>query len=203
MPRQPDTRERLIDAAIAVLESEGEVAIRVNDLAESVDVRKPSVYHFFGGREGLVVAALAEMYRRSLLFGAADLTPVLEASQTREQFIEGFFAVVDSLWDESGTRRRAARMEVLGAAVGRPALQSALVEMHQQHTRALAEFYEAAQKRGFIRSSFDPQMLALWSLSAVLGRHFVEIDPTCDGAEWDAITREALRHLVFDEIERS
>lgn len=202
MPRKTDTRERLIDAAIAVLERDGEVAIRVGELAEAVNVTKPSVYHFFGDREGLVVAALAEMYRRALEYGRDALLEVAQAATTREEFEEAFLGTVTSFGSDDGARRRALRVEVLGAAVSRPQLQRAIDQMHRQQMDFVVNILSIGKQRGFVNAPFDLQTAALWASALILSRHFGETDSVADLAEWDTLTREAFRHLLFDDIRR-
>lgn len=192
----------MLDAAIAVLESEGEAAIRVGDLAAAVKITKPSVYHFFGDREGLVVAALAEMYHRTLSLHRERLMEIARSCTNREQFAEALFSIVASFSSEDGVRRRATRMEVLGAAVSRPELQAALVQMHREHDMFMVEFFMVGRERGLMSLSFDPHTAARWTSAMVLGRHFAEIDPAADRVEWDALTRETLAHLLFGEADQ-
>lgn len=201
MERPRNTRERLIDAAIAVLETDGEAAIRVNELASAADVSKPSIYHFFGSREGLVVAALAEMYRRAISVGLGQLQDLARSATTREQFFDAFRTVVASFSAEDGVRRRAFRAEVLGAAVSRPDLRDAIVEMHQHQVSGLVEFLAVGQQRGFVSLPFDPHTTALWATSVMFARHLAEIDPAVDRLAWDGLTMEAFLHLMSRDID--
>jgi len=195
--RQSDIRERLLEEAIAVLERDGEVAIRVDELAKAVKVTKPSVYHYFGDREGLVVEALAEMYHRALTWGREGLLDLARSAATREEFADILFSIVAAFSTEEGVRRRAMRTEVLGAAVNRPQLQSAIVEMHRKQVNFLVEFFRIGKERGLMSLSFDLHTTALWASALILGRHFAEIDPAVDRTEWDAITRETFANLMF------
>ena len=201
MASRTNTRERLLDAAIAVLETHGEAAIRVDELAKVVGVAKPSIYHFFGSREGLVAAALAEMYRRTLSSDRELLLELARSATTREQFVDSFRSVVASYSSEDGVRRRAFRTEVLGAAVSRPELQDAIVEMHREQVFYVVEFLMLGQERGFLSAKFDLHTSALWATAVILGRHFAEIDPSADRVTWDKLTTEALIHLLFGDVD--
>jgi len=200
--RKSDTRERLIEAAIAVLERDGEAGIRVGELADAVNVTKPSVYHFFGDREGLVVAALAEMYRRAFSWGREGLLDIARSAATREQFGELLFSVLASFTSAEGERRRALRAEVLGAAVSRPELQRAIVDMHHEQVRFMVEFLRVGKERGLISLPFDLHTTALWASATIFSRHFAEIDPSADRVEWDALTRTTFAFLMFGEPNR-
>lgn len=193
------TREQLLDAAVAVLETEGETAIRVDDLARMVNVAKPSIYHYFGSREGLVVAALAELYLRSLSFEREPLLEAARTAATREQFVDMFRAVMASFFSDDGVQRRALRIEVLGAAVSRPELQAALAEMNRSMVEFLAEFFAVGTERGFVSLARDPNTMALWAIGVVLGRHVAEIDPGADLDTWDSLTVDTFVSLLFGE----
>jgi AcrR family transcriptional regulator len=197
-----NTRELLLNAAIAVLETDGEAAIRVDELAQGANVSKPSVYHFFGSREGLVVAALAEMYRRDLTYDRKRLSEIAWSATSRQQFIDNFLAIIASFSSEDGARRRAFRIGVLGAAVSRPRLQEAIVEMHHEQVNFLVEFLSVGRERGFITRAVDLHTTALWGSMVILGRHLAEIDRSADSVAWDALTAEAFRHLLFGDESR-
>ena len=197
--RPDNTRERLLQAAIAVLETRGEAAIRVDELARSANVSKPSVYHFFGSREGLVVAALAEMYRRSLAYDRELLLEAARSAADRQEFIRTFRAAIASFSDDDGVQRRAFRTEVLGAAVSRPGLQQAVVEMHREQTSFLTQFFTVGAERGFVSLPYDMHTTALWAIAVMLGRHVAEIDPAVDLAAWDRLTSDTFVRLLFGE----
>ena len=55
-----DTRTRLLEATIVVLDAGGDAAVRVRDIWEQVGVAATSLDHFFGSREGLTDDANAE-----------------------------------------------------------------------------------------------------------------------------------------------
>jgi len=60
--QQADGRRRILDAAVQILESEGEAALRVLDIARMADVVPGLINHHFGGRDQLVAAAQLERF---------------------------------------------------------------------------------------------------------------------------------------------
>ena len=58
------TQQAIVDQAIEIIEEHGEVALRVQDLAERTGASISSIYYFFTDREGLIAAAQAERYSR-------------------------------------------------------------------------------------------------------------------------------------------
>jgi AcrR family transcriptional regulator len=51
MERHP-THQKILDEAIRIIEANGEAGLRVHDIEVAVSVTPPSIYHFFGSREG-------------------------------------------------------------------------------------------------------------------------------------------------------
>jgi TetR/AcrR family transcriptional repressor of nem operon len=58
MGRVSDARERLIEATIDLIWTEGYAAVTVDLICERAKVKKGSFYHFFSSKEELVLAAL-------------------------------------------------------------------------------------------------------------------------------------------------
>lgn len=201
VPRKTDTRERLLDAAIQSIEYGGEAAVRVNDLAVAVGVTKPSIYHFFGDREGLVAAALGEMYRRSLVLFNQFLLESARAARTRADYAALLEQATRSVGGDEGARRRALRAKVMGAAVSRPQLQRAIVEANRQTADELAQFMQIGRDKGFVDSRFDNRTTSLLWIGFVASRHFAEIDEESDLDAWDDIAVDLVRHLVLGSAE--
>lgn len=196
------SRDRLLEAAITVIEEHGEVGIRVDEIAATADVAKPSLYHFYGSRDGLVAAAQAERYRRSLLVGVDDVVARIEDCTSAAEFEALLRAWIASFTSEEGRRRRAIRLDVLGSSVSRPALQAEVDRANNLVTETLAELLARARANGWVLtdSDLDPVDVALWLHGLWNGRYLCELagDPTrAEG--WDHVTITALERLLFGE----
>lgn len=63
--RTGDGRERILDEAEHLFREHGYQAVSLNDVARTVGIRKPSIYHHFaGGKEELFVAVQTRMFER-------------------------------------------------------------------------------------------------------------------------------------------
>jgi AcrR family transcriptional regulator len=60
----PQTRERLLQAAIAVFDRKGYAAASIREIVEKAGVTKPVLYYHFGSKEGLLGAVIAEGERQ-------------------------------------------------------------------------------------------------------------------------------------------
>lgn len=191
------TRERLLEAAIAVIEAEGEVGVRVDQIATTAGVTKPVLYHHFGDREGLIVAAQAERFRRALRFGLAEVAAGAERCQSAADFAALVAAWVRSFGTVDGIQRRRMRIEVLGSAVSRPALHASVQAAADDHTSELAAIIQFAQERGWVSTQFSAATHAAWWTGLVLSRHLVETEPQRhDVDQWDGLTEHVLRFIM-------
>ncbi|MBU3701574.1 MAG: TetR/AcrR family transcriptional regulator [Acidimicrobiia bacterium] len=190
----------MLEAAIAVIEERGEAGLRVDEIAAAAEVAKPSLYHFFGSRDGLIAAAQAERYRRTRNIGLDEVMRKVEACTSADQFAEIIRLWVVSFSSEEASRRRAVRLEVLGSSVSRPELRAEVLKSSDQANEGLVELVRFATSRGWALQSVDiaPEAVALWLEGLWNGRYLVEAhgDPALV-EDWDNVTTTALFRLLF------
>ena len=61
-----DTRRRLIEAALKVIERDGSAGFSTRAVCDIAHVRAPALYHHFGSADGLLSAAVAEAFEQFL-----------------------------------------------------------------------------------------------------------------------------------------
>ncbi|WP_260470820.1 TetR/AcrR family transcriptional regulator [Streptomyces sp. RP5T] len=61
-----NTRERIIEAALHVLETEGVAALTIRRIATDVEISAPVVYQHFANKEALVLELVAHGHRLML-----------------------------------------------------------------------------------------------------------------------------------------
>lgn len=191
------TRDRLIEAAISVIESDGEVAIRVDRVAELAGFTKPVLYHHFADREAIIAAAQAERFRRSLEIGWRDTSESLLTAKSAEEFLALMRYWIRNFASPDGEERRRFRAEVLGSAISRPVLMESVVEASRVHADLLAQSIAIAQSRGWVVDDVPARDLAQWWVGALNSRLFFEIDRENFSLDnWDAITDRALQSII-------
>jgi AcrR family transcriptional regulator len=198
MSQQPPTPERIIEAAIGAIEAGGEAALRIDVVARQAGITKPSIYYFYGDRDGLVAAAQAERYRRSLLNGLEEAIDMTRAATSREEFEALLPLYVDVVMQPAGAHRRAQRIQVLGSAVSRPALTEEVVAATERAVELTTELVKIPLDRGWATPGYDTDAIALWWLSNTQGRHLFDL--VADERlheQWRAITIAQLRLLYF------
>jgi AcrR family transcriptional regulator len=195
-----DVSTRLVEATIRVIETEGEVGVRLHDLSREVGVAISAVYNYFGSRDGLIVAAHAERYIRS----AVDLTEWYVDAVSQCESADDFRSLIDKtvvvVSDPSRASRRLARASVIGSSVGRPDLIKAILELDRNQVKVLGDCLEHAKQKGWVRADLDSEAAVLWWFGIVNARVAVELGPTVISEErWDFMFREAAHFLFFGE----
>ncbi|MFM8857665.1 MAG: TetR/AcrR family transcriptional regulator [Actinomycetota bacterium] len=192
-----NTRERLLEAAISIIEAEGEDGVRVDRVAEIAGFTKPVVYHHFADREDLVIAALSERYFRSISFAVDDIKFAAARCRTAAQFADVLQKAVESFGTAEGIHRRQLRVEALGAAVSRPVLQASLIEANRRQAELFGEVLQIAREEGWLRVDVDPLDLAAWWTGLMLSRHLIEIDSTnFDPDIWTQISSWTVGQMI-------
>ena len=193
-----DTRTRILEAAISVIEDTGEGTLRVQKIAESVGVREPSVYHFFKNREELVEAAHIERYRRSHLEMVRPFQAGAALADNAEDFRRIVKKILSLVYSAEREDIRSTRMSVLGAAQTSPKIAEAIREINFEISSRLAEVFLTAQEKNWIRKEVDPLAAAYWINGQILGRVMAEMDKErVDLDKWNQISETAVSYFLF------
>ena len=191
------TRERLLEAAISIIETQGEGAIRVDQVAELAGFTKPVLYTYFKNRDDLIVAAQGERYLRALELGRSDVEDAVRKCSNANEFFLVMKKWVSSFSGSDGELRRRFRIEVLGSAISRESLQEKLREANRRQAQDLGALLAIAQERQWLTLDAEPQDLSMWWTGLVLSRYLIEMDAEYhDTAAWDAITMNTMRSII-------
>lgn len=195
------TRDRILEAAVAILESAGEAGVKIREVAALAGAAPTSIYYFFRSREGLLEEALLEAYRRTLFAPFVLLSGRVAQCRGREDLRQAFLDLIAFNTGEDGVLRRRQRKAVLGSAQMRPALHKRIVEVHRQQNATFASLYRDAQAKGWLRKDVDLEAAMGWFIGLVSSRVILEMDPDIgsQAEEWDRITREAVFAVAFGE----
>lgn len=194
------TRQRLLNAAIRIINEKGESGIRIEKLLKDVNVTAPSLYHHFGNREGLVVEAQAERFLRSIRVGVNEVVDVFNSCKTIEDLKGAVRFTLSLKGDAERTQYRLERLNALGAAYARPQLAAKIVEAHEAMVRDIANAMRPFQKQGLIRSDINLEMVVAWYNGSLIGGLLVELQPSAlDPDDWNKTMIDALDHLLFGE----
>ena len=192
-----NTRQRLIEAAITMMEQGGESAVRIKTVAAMAHITEPSVYHFFGSRAGLIEAAQIERFHRSQHDVVGVFASMIRDCTSQEQFFEIVREVLLGTYSDSRAPFRSIRAEIIGSAQSRSALREVVVEAQEAVHAALAEQIEFAKAKGWVRADLDSIAFATWITSLNNGRAVVDLGPKSTvGDAWNQISLDAVLRLL-------
>jgi AcrR family transcriptional regulator len=173
--------QRILERTIQVIETAGEAAIRTNPIAFECGVTPPILYRAFGNREGLIIAAQAERYRRSTEAGLLYLFRYIDEANSREQLRENISTSLDFIFSEQRAENRRLRADVIGSSMSRPELREQLTRIDEEYALAIMERYQPAIDRAGSRGrKITPSlqsghrelsMLVSWLTKAQVLRH--------------------------------
>ena len=193
MTEKNTTRDRLLKATAAAIDKGGEGAVRIRDLTKSCNITAPSIYHFFGSREGLIDAAQAFRFSRGQLQLGNAFASAIHQCKNKAQFVELAHQFLTTMFSYERRAIRNVRLNVLGNAVNRPDLSKQLSHVQEESNKVVGESLRYAQSKGWVRDDFNGDMFAAWLNGMVNSRRLIEmngIHPLAD--EWDVIAKRSI-----------
>lgn len=188
---------KILERAIEVIAEGGEAAIRTNPIAYDCGTTPPVLYRAYGSREGLVVAAQAERYRRTMEDIASDLSRSFMSAESPDDLrarVRQGMAVAFSAQRSVARRNRA---EVMGAAVSRPELQARIAEADRGAVGMIRTSLERAVAEGWI-SGTGLDAVIMWAFAVTNGRLSLEFDDGADyGGSWDKLALGTILDVLF------
>ena len=197
MDNTPDTKTRILDAAIDLIEANGERALRMRDVAAVVGIAEPTIYHYFPDRDSLVVAAHARRYRRELSVTVDPFLPAVQTCESKEEFVKILQSVYHHSFEPGRTSVRATRAEVVGTSFRLEKLRTEVSVAMMESLAPSIEALKLAQSRGWMRTDIDPEAFAIFNLSLISSCIFPEIQNNHDLlAKWEELAISAITAVL-------
>lgn len=178
------SRRALLDTAVAMLEERGSDGFTVEDVLIESGTSSSSLYHHFGSRQGLLVAAQEESYKR--LARAEDRGNLAGgyAAATAQEFLDFVATQLRRIATDPANRAvRRTRLEVAAGALASPELAAQTAAVQEKMCGVIADMYDDAQARGIINPDLDTRAYAIWFHGMTLGRTATE-GGSVDGEAW-------------------
>ena len=151
------TRERLLYAALDLFSINGYAATTVDEIAESVGIKGPSIYKYFKGKEALFheLAELSEKeYRKGMELDSNPTELIHNADQLKQFSIEQLIFTMNN--DTIHKLRRMQAMEQFRNSFIR---EKATLHQHDTISKQFARIFESLMNEGKIETC-DPNLLA-------------------------------------------
>jgi AcrR family transcriptional regulator len=191
--------QRILERTIQVIETAGEAAIRTNPIAFECGVTPPILYRAFGSREGLIIAAQAERYRRSTEVAMSYLFRYIDDANSREQLRENISTSLDFIFTEQRSENRRLRADVIGSSMSRPELREHLIRIDKAYATAIVERYQPAVEKGWLSRDKDYAVIAIWAQGVINARVMVDKGASAETlTAWDELSKRAILSAIFD-----
>jgi AcrR family transcriptional regulator len=191
-------KQRLLELAIEAIDESGEPGIRVSELAQAAGIGLPTLYHYFGNREGLIEEAQAERFIRALRDDAVQLIALLKTCVTKKDLRAALSQAFNSRRSSDRATIRWQRLNALGATYARPALAERIIKDHDEIITQVALALLPFQRKGFIRQDVDLVAVIAWYNGIVMGKNLVEIgNSSVNIEEWERIVDESMVNILF------
>jgi len=180
----PQTRTRLLQAAVHIFERKGYQAASVREVAEMAGVTKPTLYYYFGSKEGLLIAILEDAIRE---FDKTLSVAVARTGTARERLM-GLCEDVFSVFELNIPVVRVAHTVFLGPVDAAPAFD--LTAFERLWRESLQRIVEDGQAGGEFRAV--PPIDVVYGLMGLVD--------SCLNRQMhrglEPVSREALRRII-------
>ena len=194
------TAQKILDETVRIIDEHGEAAVRIQDVLDSCDITPPSIYHFFGNREGLVSEAQVARFRRSFVENDAVLDQILDSITSPTELRAALGAFFSMFFTPERAIERRRRMASMGSAEGRPDLEARFAEVIDTYVEERSRRLEPFQQKGWIRPDLDLRAFNHWLIGVIFGRVYIEMGhDQLEYPAWDAIAERAAAHILFGE----
>jgi TetR/AcrR family transcriptional repressor of nem operon len=170
MGRTSDAKERLMDAALALIWEESYGAVTIDDICTRADVRKGSFYHFFESKSDLAVAAVDRLWREKW---QPELDRAFSPTVGPLERVRGYLAGIHAKQAETALRHG----KVLGCPIcsvgsevstGDPVLSGKLREIFSHKIRYYESAIREALSAGLVEAC-DPHQRAMSLMGLIEG----------------------------------
>jgi AcrR family transcriptional regulator len=183
----------VIEATIKAIEAHGEASVRIDDVLQNTGISKGSVYHHFGGREGLIAAARVMQFSRFVAEDAQNIRETLTKTATVDEFVAAVSVLVQTGNSAERQRARHNRLSVIASSYGRPDLRELLALQQHTHTETIADAVRHGQMMGWVRTDIDARAVAVFVQGYNLARVLLDLDTEPVTTEdWEQVVRVAL-----------
>lgn len=198
MAEENSVKQTLLEIAISTIDESGEPGIRVSQIVEAAGVTIPTLYHYFGSREGLIEAAQVERFIRALRADVDSFVIQLKLCTTQADLESVLKNLILALDTPGRAQVRWQRLNAVGSTYARPELADRIVQAHDELVNKAAFALAPFQRQGMIRQDLDLRAVVAWFNGVVLGKNLVQISTsTIDNEQWDRTFIEATHAVLF------
>lgn len=184
-----ETRRLVLDAAVDWIEENGSASLKVVDIARASGVSEVLIYRYFDDRQGLLTAALVDLWERYMI-EPLDAARQMIADLPTGAFTPEFLASIGvQPGTEAARKSRWARLQVLAASPENPELREMIKASQSRISAEHESLIELVRSRMPGRHLPSVRMMRMLNQNVIFG--FV-IEDLVD----DPVSDEELREFL-------
>lgn len=171
-----DTRQRIIDETIKVIDEQGEPAVRVAKVAHAAGVTQGMVTYHFETRERLIAEAHAQRFGATMTEDNKVAIMAVSKVATADEVRLVAQKMTRVILAPERVQARRVRVTALGYAIANEELHRSI---SAEHTRLIDEFtavFEAVRDKGLLKEGLDPRAIASMASAYTFGLVLTEFD---------------------------
>ena len=198
-PNGAPIREKVLVQAMELLAKEGFDRFNVQRVLDGAGVSRTTLYRHFPDVDGLIEAAMVEIFRQQVDLTLGAARDLVELSTDREMFRDGLRPLLEAL-SKTPAQVRIQRAHTLVLGASRPELGKAVATVQESLNDGWEEVVRSAQMRGLVRKDVDPRTVGVLVQSLSLGRIIDEVAVKHMGdTNWAKALFDVLDRAFFTE----
>ena len=198
-PNGAPIREKLLVQAMESLANDGFDRFNVQRVLDGAGVSRATLYRHFPDVDGLIEAAMVEIFRQQVDLNLRAARELVELSTDKEMFRDGIGRLLEAL-SKTPTQVRILRVHTVVLGTSRPELGKAVATVQESLNDGWEEVVRSAQMRGLVRKDVDPRTVGVLVQSLTIGRIIDEVAVKHMGdTNWAKALFDVLDRAFFTE----
>jgi AcrR family transcriptional regulator len=196
------TMARLIEFASAELDRVGLANFDIDSVLRKSKVSKGSLYHHFGSKNGLLIAVETAQWVQYLESQNQFLRKLVENCKSAAELFELMTRVIEISGQKDNREFRKKRLRAMVFAQHNKELASLIKTKQIEASDFLAETFQIAQSRGWIKPNLNLLATAYWFQGVFVGHVMLDItDIDSLDDEWNKVAVESLRSFFVNDAD--
>jgi len=198
-PNGAPIREKLLVQAMELLANDGFDRFNVQRVLDGAGVSRATLYRHFPDVDGLIEAAMVEIFRQQVDLNLRAARELVELSTDKEMFRDGIGRLLEAL-SKTPAQVRILRAHTVVLGTSRPELGIAVATVQESLNDGWEEVVRSAQMRGLVRKDLDPRTVGVLVQSLTIGRIIDEVAVKHMGdTNWAKALFDVLDRAFFTE----
>ncbi|WP_457597332.1 TetR/AcrR family transcriptional regulator [Hydrogenimonas sp.] len=190
MPKQENTKSKIVEAAIDLIASEGYKGASMRKIAKKVGIRESAIYNHFENKEAILKTIVSEIFVTPFSFDNVEEKALKGKSFLRE------FVVAYKLIAFDKKKEKLFRVLMIELFQNENLRQSFMKEFHQKDVQTLSKAFFVMMQEGLVRSA-DPIFMAQEFLSPLFYTRLQLSLLRIDGAPTTSVATQFEKHVDF------